>query len=128
MLIKLKSQTHVETLKVSSISPLQGDKHVLKTNNGLLVDVTPTELPWLRFICGFMVENTQTKDLVNLKSVVTTVPNQDGALVTMENGDTFQISADQNWKLAGLCNCLDLEERILFLQSQDITPENYQKL
>lgn len=127
MLIKLKNQTHVDTLKVSSISPLQGDKHVLKTNNKLLVDVTPEEFPWLRKICGFMVE-TQAKDVINLESVITTVPNQNGVLVTMENGDTFQISADENWNLAGMCNCLDLEAEIQLLESKNITPDDYKKL
>lgn len=125
-LIKLKSQHHIDTLKIMSITP-NGDKYDLKMNSGKIFDVTAEEFPWLVKICGFLIE-TKSKAVINIQAISSTEVNNDGALVTLDNGDSFQVSAAENFGLAGECECMDLKARIVQLQSYGEQPHDYKKL
>jgi hypothetical protein len=126
MFLKLKNQTHIDATKIISITQ-EGEKYSLKMNNNSLVDITAGEFLWLVKICGFMVQ-AKNKAIFNLNAISSIVPHQDGALVILDNGDTFQISDEEILNLAAECKCLDLEQKILSLQNNNIQPNDYKKI
>lgn len=126
MFIQLKNDTHIDTSKVMSIT-LNGDKYSLKMANGLLIEVTIEEFPWLVKICGFMIE-LKSKSVINMRAIETVSVVNDKASISLMDGSIFEITPEEASLLMSECKCMNLEQRILFLQGKNIPCEDYKKL
>lgn len=126
MFIQLKNGTHIDTNKTVSISP-NGNKYSLKMASGIIVDVTMEEFPWLVKICGFMIE-LKNKSIINIKSIESVSVVNDKGSISLSDGSTFEITPQEVDLLMSECKCINLEQRILFLQGKNIPCDDYKKL
>lgn len=126
MFIQLKNGTYIDVTRVSNIS-LNGDKYTLKMLNGVLIDVTLEEFPWLVKICGFMIE-LKNKTVINMRTIETVSVVNDKGSISLSDGSAFEITPQEANLLMSECKCMNLEHRILFLQGKNIPCDDYKKL
>lgn len=107
MFIQLKNKAHIDATKIQSIS----SAGVLTMMSGEVIDLDPVEFPWLVRICGFLVE-TKDKTIINIKSISSVTPKDQGCTVTFDNGTTCELTEEEGAGLAGLCQCLSLQGQI----------------
>jgi len=138
MFIKLKNEEHIEAIKIVSISP-EKDNYLIEMQAGPKISLLASEYPWLVKICGFLIE-LRSGTAINTLEIVSIALRNGVPIVYLSTGTIFEITPDQVALLMGgeemqngevkngVCESVNLENRINFLQSKNVICEDFRRL
>ncbi|OQA61427.1 MAG: hypothetical protein BWY41_00107 [Candidatus Atribacteria bacterium ADurb.Bin276] len=126
MFIKLKDGSHINATKIMSIHSDQNDYRIrMLSGEDILLDAS--QFQWVCKICGFLIQ-LKNGVIINTLAIVAIQPRNRILVLTLDNGSTFDLVDEEAFALMGECQCMNLEQRILFLQGKNVPCDDYKKL
>lgn len=138
MFIRLKSESHIDAVKIVSISA-NNENYLIEMRAGPKMALSSSEYAWLIKICGFLIE-LKSGDVINTFEIVS-IDFRDGVpMVCLSTGTIFELTPQEVISLMGAeekqngevknghCESLNLENRIAFLESKNVNNEDYKKI